>query len=124
MKWHAPPKGQITEHFSWREAACRCCGRINDEEEVRLTAEWLETIREALGGQPLHILSWCRCPTHNRSVGGAQDSYHMLGQAVDISARRTTPRAVQRLLAGLSGGLGCYPGFTHVDRGPWRRWRG
>lgn len=124
MSWEQPPEGPITEHFDWREAACRHCGRVPDREAVEQTAKMMEAVREKLGGRPVKVLSWCRCPVHNAAVGGAPDSFHKTGQAVDFVVKGLTPGQVQAMLAGHVGGMGKYKGFTHIDRGPTRRWTG
>jgi len=49
---------------------------------------------------------------------------HLLGMAVDFTVPNQTPKAVQLGLENWPGGLGAYPGFTHVDRGARRRWKG
>ena len=126
------PKGRITEHFTWGEAACNCCGRWPDHDEIRATAEWMERVREVLGGRPLRINSWYRCRTHNARVGGEPNSQHLLGRAVDFTVKDLSPAAVAKLLrphwgAGkLIRGLGQYRGFVHADRRTGRpaRWRG
>ena len=46
----------------------------------------LNTIRDALG-QPIIITSWYRDAMHNKKAGGVQNSQHLDGSAVDISAR-------------------------------------
>ena len=120
-----PPEGPLTEHFTWHEAACRHCGLIPSIASVRKTAAWMEQVRAALGNRVVHVNSWCRCPEHNARIGGAPNSYHLRGMAVDITVRDLSPRKVQAILKNLPliGGLGRYASFTHVDRGPVRQWR-
>jgi uncharacterized protein YcbK (DUF882 family) len=130
QRWKKPPDKFATPHFHFvREIACNHCGRVPDIAECRLTAEWLEEVREALGGLPIHVNSWCRCPEYNAAIGGAPGSYHMRGMAVDITVRGYSPRETWRLCKelqkqGLVGGLGRYKSFTHVDRGERRNWNG
>ena len=124
MNWIPAPPGKITEHFSWSEAACRCCGRIHSVEAVQESAEMMEDIRVILGHVPIKVYSWCRCPSWNVAVGGASDSFHMKGVAVDFVTKALSPRRVQAKLKDHDGGLGRYPGFVHVDCGPKRRWSG
>jgi hypothetical protein len=128
--WQPPHYGLITPHFSWTEACCRHCGRIPDAAAVQETAEWMESVRAALGGRIIHVNSWCRCPVHNLAVGGAPNSYHLRGWAVDITVHGLTPAQTHAACAKhqgagkLIGGLGRYKSFCHVDRGPARRWNG
>lgn len=125
-----PPNKRVTAHFHWQtEAACKHCGRVVSLEVVRATAEWLERVRERLGNRVLHVNSWCRCPVHNKAIGGAPESYHLKGMAVDIVARgltahQTWEECFSLQLEGLIGGLGKYASFVHVDRGPKRNWNG
>lgn len=129
--WILAPKGLITPHFSWIEAACRHCGRIHSRESVERTAIWMERVREEVyQGRVVHVNSWCRCEVHNRAVGGATNSQHKLGTAVDHIARGLSVEEAYREClkhqgeGKLIGGLGHYPSFVHADRGPARRWEG
>lgn len=122
LRWKKAPKGRITDNFAFNEAACNCCGRIIDEETIKKTAAMMEIVRVKLGHRPIFVSSWCRCPAHNTRVGGAKKSYHLKGMAVDFTVKGMTPAEVQAKLEDHPGGLGSYPGFTHVDIGPKRRW--
>lgn len=53
--------GDLTEHFSRSELACRCCGRL---EFTQAAIEELEATRVELGW-PMKINSGYRCPEHN-----------------------------------------------------------
>lgn len=129
------PTGDITEHFTWEEARCRCgqCtgwGGNTVESEIRETAEWAEKVRAALGNVPMRVNSWYRCPAYNRRIGGVQNSQHILGKAIDFSCRSLSPATVQKMLIPrwpeLVRGLGSYRGWTHIDRrdGEPAKWRG
>ena len=50
-----------------------------------LSRTWyiLNGLRERFGA-PIYINSGYRCPDVNRSVGGAENSYHLQGRAADI----------------------------------------
>jgi hypothetical protein len=43
----------------------------------------MDEIRENYG-KPIYVNSWYRCKELNAEVGGAEDSYHLKGLAVDI----------------------------------------
>ena len=58
-----------------------------------------------------------------RVRGGAANSHHMHGRALDITHRVLGARALHQRAAALSrGGLGRYPSFVHIDIGETRRW--
>lgn len=115
---------QLTPNFRRSEFACKDgCGF--DDIDLKVV-QALQELRDKLN-KPIHILSGCRCPAHNAAVGGAGGSQHMLGKAVDITIRDMAPPDVANYVernnkAFTNGGIGRYPGFTHCDIGPKRRW--
>lgn len=125
-------KGQITPHFSWEEARCPdgCVVPAAVRAEVVRTAEMAERVRAALGGRPMRVLSWYRCPKWNAHVGGVPNSEHLRGRAIDFVIRGLSPVKTQaeivllKLYPGTVQGLGKYAGFTHIDRraGPAVSW--
>lgn len=95
------------------------------ETRLRLLCEELEIIRAALGGQSIQVMSGYRDPEYNRAIGGATRSQHMDGRAADIVVSGRSPAQVHAEALQLHqegkihlGGLGAYPGFTHVDIRP------
>jgi zinc D-Ala-D-Ala carboxypeptidase len=62
--------------------ACHHCGSIIYD--VRFIFQFL-LLQESLD-EELKILSYYRCPEHNRQVGGAKNSRHLQGRAIDIVA--------------------------------------
>jgi len=90
----------------------------------------LEYVRSNLG-HPVIVSSGCRCPAHNKAVGGSEKSKHMQGRAADIRCPdvmwETLKEKVDTLMEGW-GGVGYYQnqGFIHVDTrtGPPARWHG
>jgi uncharacterized protein YcbK (DUF882 family) len=93
---------------------------------VRLALDVLEPIRERWGG-PLVVVSWYRTPWHNKAIGGAEKSQHMLALAADIApvVRTKVPELrglVEQMLSvgelPALGGLGVYPAWIHVDARP------
>jgi len=67
--------------FKPSEFACPCCGKCEMSEDLVLT---LDRIRKCLE-LPIFITSAFRCEKHNKEVGGAPDSAHLKGLAVDVS---------------------------------------
>jgi hypothetical protein len=66
------------------------------------------------------VTSGSRCRYHNKIVGGAPDSYHLVGMAGDfrVYAGETRYRLIQAaLLAGVTG-IGIARTFIHLDNRP------
>ncbi len=122
--------GDLSEHFSKAEFACRPCGRAEVNPGL---VKALETLRK-LAGAPVRIVSGYRCAEHNRAVGGAAGSRHLTGHAADITITGYTMLEVYVLAEQVSalarGGVGIYPesGSVHVDLrtapARWGRFRG
>jgi uncharacterized protein YcbK (DUF882 family) len=136
------PKMKVTEHFSvweFRQFA------KHGFEVTAYPSEWvgtrllslcmaLETIRLEFGGKPIEIISGYRSPAYNKHVKGKRLSQHMQGRAADFVVHGVTPQVVHDKVLRLYkdgflriGGLGNYPGFTHVDVRPTirlARWEG
>lgn len=106
----------MNKYFKRKEFACRCgCGF--DAVDVELL-ELLTTVREFFG-KPVTITSACRCPDHNKKVGGASASQHKLGKAADIQVKDMTAQEVQKALDDFlpkdKFGMGYGKTFTHLD---------
>ena len=82
---------KLSKNFDSSEFACKCgCGYDTpDPELIRM----LQTARD-LYCKAMTISSGCRCIKHNRTVGGATNSAHVTGKAVDI----LTPTGLDRYL--------------------------
>ena len=107
--------------FSPAEIACRGTGAIKINTEAM---DKLQSLRNRLG-KPLIVRSGCRSPSHNRAVGGAPASKHMLGTAFDIAMSNHDPVAFAEAARAVGFlGFGTYPrsGFMHIDLGPARNW--
>jgi len=104
------------KHFTREEFACKCgCGFCEPHPDL---VAGLDMLRELIG-RPVVINSGCRCPNHNRNVGGVVHSYHVVGKAADIIC---PPMGVDGL-AGLAETILCFqvggiikePTWVHVD---------
>jgi len=110
---------QLSENFHLAELTCKC-GRCRNQPIDMKMIEKLQKLREVMG-VPLYITSAYRCPTHNRNVGGASQSRHMVGDAVDIAVSNlnweTLVAEAKRI--GFTGiGYGQHRGFIHLDTRP------
>lgn len=125
----------VTPHFTVEEFACADGTPYPSEwidERLCSLCETLEVIRERVG-TPLVIVSGYRSLEYNRRVRGARHSQHVQGRAADIRSPTVSAARVHELVLELAleriatggasripflGGLGKYPGFTHVDVRP------
>ena len=109
-----------TTHFNWNEFWSRGTfkgGLTPDvQRNVLLTMFKLEAIRKIGGGRAIHVNSAFRTPRHNADVGGAANSQHQYGIAVDITMDGLTPNqlAANCKMAGMSG-VNAYRNWVHAD---------
>ena len=121
-------------NFQRWEFVCRCSCGFDDIDLGLVTT--LQRLRDEVG-KPVQVNSGCRCPTHNRRVGGSPRSQHMVGRAADIRVDGMTSIQIIDVLKRLYLDHEAYVGFAyavngavvHVDvRTPEsqtvRRWRG
>lgn len=121
------PNTHVTPHLSWKELACKDAARTPYPEEWKLSralplAVEFERIRAAVG-KPIVIGSAYRTRAHNRAIGGARNSQHVQGRALDLYPPQgwSVDRLYQviRRVAAEPGsrlnGLGRYDRFVHVD---------
>jgi len=82
-QWNEEHNNNITiaPHFNLKEFQCPCCGRVMLDDLI------LTFVSEVRGryGKPVIITSGYRCETHNLYIGGAEDSKHLVGEAVDLA---------------------------------------
>lgn len=106
-------KTMLTANFSLEEFSCPCCGFNNVQHEL---VRALQDLRDRLH-LPVRVHSGCRCPKHNKAVGGAHNSNHLHGAAADISVEAVpTMRvlAVAELVKPFKG-FGYSAEYLHVD---------
>lgn len=107
---------QLGTHFRASEFVCHgaTCGCTEAKIDEKLV-EYLEAIRTHFDA-PVYVSSGYRCPTHNAAVRGASKSYHMRGQAADITVKGVEPAEVAKYAESIGIlGIGLYDSFTHVD---------
>ncbi len=113
-------------HFVWSEVLNGDLRRIPKDKSVvanviKIATE-LETVRGWFQDRPVKVTSWFRPREINRAVGGASQSTHIQGHAVDISVPGLNPLEVERILlqrwsnrGGVGRGQARGRGFTHLD---------
>lgn len=115
-------------HLTWTELACNDIMRspypddYRRDGRVRPLALAFEAVRQACGGKPIRIMSAYRTVPYNAVVGGAANSQHVHGRALDLQtplhlSRDDFHRIAQdvvRLVPAI-GGLGLYDWGVHVD---------
>ena len=109
----------MKNYFEKSEFACKHCQQLPfggmNTELVNVLNQLREKLRE-----PLIISSGYRCPTHNRNIGGASQSYHMKGVAADvyINSENYSPHQIAQMALDCGADTAvAYPnqGFVHVD---------
>lgn len=121
------PNYYATEHFLYSDFICPCCDTLKIVPGFYRHLRLLEHMRKELGF-PILVNSGYRCDRHNRSVGGAARSWHLLF-ATDVRPEDGSPEklaAMHEAAEGLGfGGIGRYDTFIHLDLRPEKmRWRG
>lgn len=108
--------GDVGPHFSRSEFRChgfRVAGHpAHDTLVHEVLVENLERLR-AIVGRPLVVVSGHRCAWWNRRVGGARQSQHLFGHAVDLVQGYATVAQAER--AGFTGIGNRGQWATHVD---------
>ena len=104
--------GDLTANFSSSEFRCRCC----DESKISMRfVEKLQFARE-LVGKSMTITSGYRCFNHNRTVGGSDNSSHVIGLAADISCTNSSDRMLfLSIFPDFFNRIGVTSKFIHVD---------
>ena len=131
---------RISEHLTWEEVRCKCraespsshCdGGVPRHETVELFERIRRRCSERIGRDcPLKVNSGVRCAVHNLRVGGAPDSEHLTGRALDLRCPDSLSLPEFWCICEEEvavGGFGAYPWGAHVDTAlsdPPRRWTG
>lgn len=110
---------QVSAHFTEDELNCNCgCGFSILRPAILEKLQFART----LAGFPFNISSWCRCPIHNKNVGGSDTSSHLDGWAIDIDEDDLEKRIIILyclLRAGFARvGIGINKNLVHVDDDP------
>ena len=119
--------GKVGQYFNSSEFACSCCKQSNPSQ---MLVSILDAVRKRLG-VPLRISRGGRCESHNKSVGGASQSWHIprdgVGYAADVTYSDPSKRHgahILRLYIEIENearrrdvpfGLGRSSGWIHLD---------
>ena len=111
----------ITQHFTVGEIVCK-----DSSPEYIINGavlEGLEKLRKIIG-KPIIINSGYRTEEYNKKVGGAKDSQHCLGNAIDFHIDGLSSTQIydilekNNFLGKVFTGIGLYDGWVHVDVRP------
>ena len=110
-------------NFTWSEftkGGSRIPVNATVTQRIVKLAKYMDGVRSFLGDRAIHITSGYRDPYSNRRVGGARDSRHMYGDAVDFWVEGLDLVDVFYRLKKYHprGGLAVGSGFVHIDLRP------
>ena len=104
----------LSKNFKVKEFRCK-----DGSDTIKICQETVNILQEIRDyfGKPVTINSAYRTPSHNKKVGGASSSQHVVGTAADIRVHDVPSWAVAAFLEDNYPihGIGFYPTFVHVD---------
>lgn len=106
-------------NFSFTEVRCRCGGKYASCRRIwtqRKALQMMESYR-AKSKQSLTVVSGCRCPSHNKAVGGSPTSRHPQGLACDVQPRFSTSTVKSWKVATHIGYGSVSKKVVHIDMG-------
>ena len=106
---------KLSNNFDSSEFECQgveCCNHSAPMDRVFI--ERLQRLRDAIGSS-ISVSSGFRCRTHNKSIGGAKNSYHALGLASDIKCSSLSVDNFAVIAKKHFKGVIIYPTWVHVD---------
>lgn len=113
-----------TENFAWHEllknqTELPSLAVLNSLYKIAVI---LQKYRDTIFGHaPITITSGWRSESYNKKIGGAKNSYHVKGMALDFVVTGFTPQQVQKLLDPVFiGGMEYAPTWTHLDTRPFK----
>lgn len=105
----------LSKNFESTEFDCKCKNYCCETEVDPQLVTYLQKIRDHFGTS-VRINSAYRCKKHNKSVGGANYSKHLYGQAADIRVEGIKPLKVAQYAESIGiKGIGLYSNFVHID---------
>lgn len=107
----------VSDDFKWSEFRCRCgkCPFRDGYQIDRHLVISLQRIRDYIG-EPMIVSSGLRCYQQNKSEGGVEKSFHLLGQAADIGCSDSFLRRKMVWMAlEMNLTVGIHPLYLHFD---------
>ena len=94
---------------------CPCCQKEGITENLVIHLQMVHNLLPQYA--VMIITSGFRCPEHNKTVGGIEDSAHMKGLAADIKCNNSTYRfhLINALIRVGFKRIGRYDNFIHAD---------
>jgi hypothetical protein len=124
------PISAFAPNFFWYEALHggeRIPTEARHTENIIKIAAAAQVARDKIG-KPFKITSWYRPEPFNSRAGGASNSTHKVGLAIDFLVEGMTGKQLAKVLADWKGGMGIYrrfPNLLHLDARVSRaRWGG
>jgi Peptidase M15 len=105
--------------FTWRQALTQgntgqyAIPTVEQENMIIKQAKLLEGIWTVIG--PFRITSWLRTEEHNRSIGGAPHSVHLVGAATDLIPLKVSVADAKKMVKERNA----YPGGTELNSTTW-----
>lgn len=118
---HIQPREILRPHFNARGDIANSLPPREYWKNIAPTLRLADELREQLGVRLHTILSAYRSPAYNAACpGAASHSFHLRNMALDLAfdcppCEVVKAAEVLRSQGFFSGGIGRYPGFTHVD---------
>jgi uncharacterized protein YcbK (DUF882 family) len=116
--WKKGELVQFTPHFNSKEFECKC--ENTDCIDQKISKELIEKLEKCRleFKQSVIITSGYRCSKHNKSIGGAPKSQHVLGNAVDSRPKTLTTDTMDewtKIIASTFKAIGIAQSFVHAD---------
>ena len=114
---------KLSTNFKVREFAC-----LDGSDTIFISDELVSILQKVRThfGKSVIVNSAYRTETHNKKVGGGDDSQHKYGMAADIRINGVSPKIIATYVNKLMpdrGGIGVYSSFVHIDvRAKKSRW--
>jgi zinc D-Ala-D-Ala carboxypeptidase len=105
--------------FSFVSVRCRCGGKYASCRRIfqkRKAFQMMESYRSK-SGRPFKVVSACRCPSHNKAIGGSSTSRHVSGLASDTEAIYSTTKVKSWRVATHIGYGSVSRKVKHIDMG-------